>query len=116
MTNSEKVGRAWLWTSLLFVICYIIVLIYGLYFLCSGDEMGYAFLYLILLPILASVNAFFLARQKGMGICCIVILLYAAANMLSPYVAFHTTGFLEAAFILVPGIVCMLIGKSSNPS
>lgn len=102
----------------LFVAYVIIALVYGFFFLPSGDEMGYSLLcFYVLSPILASFSAFHLTLRANCKIAIIALLLYAVANNMMQILVFHNhfhISWIHINVVLIPGVICILIGKLSR--
>lgn len=88
----------------------LLILLQGVFFLKSGDEIGYCFLnYYIIMPLLSFCSGLFFTIKRVKMIWLHPII-FAAFILLIPYSVFHTVDFWFSLITVIPSIISILIG------
>lgn len=100
------------WTFFAFLTVAAVVLIFGVFFLQPGDEMGYALLaFYLLLPLTALVCCLVLGLRT-MRIKWFAPVVFAVIGGLVPVAVFKSWSILFPVLILVPSLLGVLIGTA----
>lgn len=88
----------------------VICLVHGIFFLYSGDEMGYSILYFyLLMPLLAFICSLVTGMSKS-NIKWSTPIVFGAVAYLLPLAVFHASDIIFIYTTIIPSILGLLIG------
>lgn len=98
-------------STTIFCIIASIILIWGLFFLSPGDELGYTFLcFYLFLPISAFVCTWVVGKRTDTVTWWIPILFGIIGGIL-PYVIYHSLDEVFVVFAFIPSVIALFLSK-----